>query len=172
MRKCNLALILGTVGALTLAGCGGGGGGGGGGPSKASTKLYLFGTMSSNYNIASVDTSVIVPNFKDYTAPTGSTATVFQLRSGVLVPSAKVSLATASYDTVGKVLTINVSMDRFKNMSSSTTSNAGKGTEFATLITTPGSTFPSADASPYVGQFWLNGPNVRTLTGCKVNYAP
>jgi len=170
MKKCKLALILGTVGALTLAGCGGGGGGGG--PSQVGTKLYLFGTMSSNYNIASVDTSVIAPNFKDYTAPTGSTATVFPLRSGVLVPSGKVSHTDATYDTVGKVLKISVTMDLFKNMSSSTTRNAGKGTEFASLITTSGTTFPVADVSPFVGMFRLVPPDTHVLTGCKVNYAP
>jgi hypothetical protein len=174
MKKQNIITVLGTLsaivtlGTLILSGCGGGGGGGG--ASKQTTNLYLFGTMSSSGVINGVATTVSVPNFKDYTTASTTTPISRDLRTGTLVLSSKgTAVSVAKYDAVAKILTINMT---FNNLSSSTSSNAGKGNIIATLVTTPGTTFPAQDASPTVAQFRSSPIAVGNLNGCKVNYAP
>ncbi len=160
--------IIGILGSMALSGCGGGGGGGGG-ASRQVTGLFLFGTMSSNSVITGVTTSINLPNFRDYTTSTTTSANARDLRSGVLVPSSKATLSGARYDTVLKNLTITLTFD---NMSSSTTNNAGKGNVIATLQTTPGTIFPASDNSPTVGYLRSSPVSIGYLNGCKVNYAP
>jgi hypothetical protein len=164
--------ILATLGSLTLSGCGGGGGGG---VAKQTTKLYLFGSMSSNSIIATVTTSVAVPNFIDYSAPSKTAKGIFPLRSRVLAASGPVlvsDITGSTYDNNTGKLTVILVNGGFLNMSSSTTRNSGKGTEIATLTTTPGTTFPLADTSPSVGQQRTSPVSTSFLGGCKVNYAP
>lgn len=170
MKKYVKAAILSAFSALALTGCGGGGGGGG--PSAVATKLYLFGNMSSNFNVAEVTSSITAPAFADYSAPTRSATGIFPLRSGVLAASGPVhaSLASGTFDTVSKKLTISLVNGTFLNMSSSTARNNGKGTEIATLVTSPGTTLPTVDPTPDVGQFRLSPLKTGKLNGCKVNY--
>lgn len=159
---------------LSLYGCGGGGGGGG--PSVTVTKLYLFGTLSSNRNVANVTTSIAVLGFTGYSSPTGATSGSYPLRSGTFIASGPVaaSAVSSSYDIASKKLTFSLTNGLFKNMSSSTLSNGGKGTEIGTLTTAPNVTFSAGttDFNPSVGQFRLTPPTSEILNGCKVNYAP
>lgn len=174
MKKYKLFAITGILGALTFAGCGGGGGGGGNG--KDVTKLYLFGTMSTNSTVAALTSSINVPTFVDYSAfPTKTSPGIFMVRNGVITASGP-KLATnvsGSYDNVTKTLTIsllnNTPAGAFVNMSSSTTRNAGKGTEIATLSTTSGTVFP-ATPTPAVVKKYRN-LNLDDFTGFFVNYA-
>lgn len=163
---------------FALHGCGGGGGGGGGpsGPTTSTTKLYLFGTLSSNRNIASVQTSIAVSGFTSYSAPVGAVAGVYPLRRGVFSPSGPVivSSSNASYDISQQKINISLINGTFKNMSSSTLRNGGMGTEIGTLIMPAAVSFSSGtvDYNPSVGQFRLSPPEIKSLAGCKVNYAP
>lgn len=175
MKKNDLAMvivIIGVTGFMALAGCGGGGGGGG--PSKLVTKMYLFGTMSSNTYIASVFSNISAPNFKDYSAPSNTANGVFPLRNGVLAASGpiKMSQVDGTYDTVSKKLRINLVNGVFDNLSSSTTKNSGKGTEIATLIMKLGTTLPAKDNSPIVGKHRDTPLTNDYLNGCRLNYAP
>ena len=180
MKKHNLAAVIGilgvvsALGAVMLTGCGGGGGGGG--ESKQITKLFLFGTMSSNSRIATVTTSVISPNFVDYSAPNKSVKGIYSLKTGVVTASGPVQASDvtgSTYDNTTGKLTVRLVNGAFQNMSSSTGRNNGKGTEVATLSTKPGTTFPAADTTPEVGQQRLTTPpSTGYLNGCKVNYAP
>lgn len=175
--KLSEKIILGCfISALALSGCGGGGGGASA-PQKQTTKLYIYGNLSSNFNISNITTTLDVPSFSDYSAPTKpASGTALPVSSKVFLPTGKanpLSAATfATYNSTTNKLTITVTMDPFKNMSCNTTRNAGKGVEFATLITAPGTSLPTVDPSPVVGKFRLVPPNSTYQNGCKVNLAP
>ena len=186
MKKYAMPTILCAVLALSLYGCGGGGGGSA--PvTTAITKVFLFGTMSSNSRIAGVTTSMTVPggvlvNYStapgvmiNYSTPHG----IFPLRSGCVVPSGpvKVSSASGSYDNAGHKLIVSLVNGAFLNLSSSTTRNSGQGAEIATInftLAKPGvtATLPTNDASPTVKQdrpgFGIFGD---VLNGCRVNFS-
>lgn len=173
-----------------MAGCGGGGGGA---ATQAVTKVYLFGTMSSNTRfgvysssgkITSVSTSMTVPAgiMVNYSSPAGVTSGKFPLRTGAVVPSGPVKVAasdiTGTYDTASRVLAINIFNSPLVGapLKSSTT---GKGAEIATIsfsLETPGveSPLPLLDPLPEVGQARpsLTSPfgSEDYLTGCTVNY--
>lgn len=175
MKRYELIAIIGILGALTFAGCGGGGGGGGNG--KEVTKLYLFGTMSTNSKVAALTSSINIPTFVDYSAfPTRTSPGIYVVRNGVLTASGPIGATSVSgsYDNVTKTLTIsllnNTPTGGFVNMSSSTTRNAGKGTEIATLTTTPGTVFPVGPTTAVVKKY--RNLNLDDYTGFYVNYAP
>lgn len=174
MKRHALVSIIGIMGLLTLAACGGGGGGGGGGVQKQTTKLYLFGNLSTNFKVANVTTTLTVPNFTDYSASASDANGVSSLRSGVITASgpALASQVSGTYNVNSKLLTIALVNGGNLNMTSSTVDNAGKGTEIATLVTTAGTTLPTTDPAPAVGQFRLVPPKVSDLNGCLVNFAP
>lgn len=159
---CSVTLL------VCLAGCGGGGGTPA--PSKVTTKLYLFGTMSSNSKILTISTTVSVPTFKDYTVPSPTAVPPYNLRTGLLRASGPVLANSVSgvYDTNTKKLTIKVINGSFLNLSSSVT---GKGKEFASLTSAPGTVIPASDPAPVVTQQRLVKP-ADELNGCTVNYAP
>jgi hypothetical protein len=183
MKKYAMAAIVSAFLALSLTGCGGGGGGGGSAPATtATTKVFLFGTMSSNSRIAGVTTSLIVPSsvLVNYTSPAGASTGTWPLRSGVIVASGpiKVDTVSGSYDIITRKLAISLINGGFLNLSSSTTKNSGKGTEIATLnfklakpgVTTPA--MPTEDASPTVKH---DRPGLGifgdVLNGCKTNFS-
>lgn len=171
---------------LILAGCGGGGGGGGtptpAATSKIVTKAYLFGAMSSSSIIATVQTSMIVPAgvMVNYTSATGATSGTFPLKSGVLVPSGPVQVASGdlygTFDTVSRKLLI--SLVNSTNRAALQSSATGSGTEFATINFTPATpgaatpTFPTSDTAATVGQdrHPSGVPSVGYLNGCKLNF--
>lgn len=160
---------------LSLYGCGGGGGGGG--PSTTTTKLYLFGTLSTNRNVATVQTSIAVAGFSSYSAPAGVTSGVFPLRRGIFSASGPVVAGSvaSTYDTASQKLNLSISNSLFKNMSASKLSNGGKGTEIGRLVMPAAVAFPSAmtDYNPSVQQFRLvPSVELKVLGGCQVNYAP
>lgn len=175
MKKYALVTIIGILGALTFAGCGGGGGGGGG-VQKQVTKLYLFGTMSSNSIVAGVTSSIVVPTFVDYSAfPTKTSKGIFLVRNGVIAASGpnRAALFSGLFDNVSNTLNItlvNNPTSGFVNMSGSTTRNNSKGNEIATLTTTPGTTFPTTPTDAVVTKY--RNLNITEYTGFKVNYAP
>lgn len=169
MKKRIYTLIVGCTALVTLSACGGGGGGGGAG--KTTTKLYVFGNLSTNYSLATVTSAVTVPNFVDYSSSSSDVNNTSQLRSGVIRASGQVlaSSATGSYNKTTKLLTITVTNGSFNTISI----NGTTGTEIATLLTTAGTTLPTSDLAPYAGQFnsspsWVTGD----LNGCSVTYGP
>ncbi len=168
---------------LAVNGCGGGGGGSPAPPatSKAVTKAYLFGTMSSGSIIATVQTSMIVPSgvLANYTSPAGATSGTYPLRSAALAPSGSVLVPagdlTGTYDIASRRLTINLvnATSRVALQSSST----GSGAEIATIyfnLATPGSSpvLPTVDLAATIGQDRQPAtvPSVGYLTGGKVNF--
>jgi hypothetical protein len=173
MKKTFQALIIASVALLTLVACGGGGGGPDVIP-KQSTKLYLFGNLSTNFNVAYVTTKLTVPDFVDYSSSSNDSNSTSLLRSGVIAASGpiKASSLSGSFNRSSKVLTLTVANGSFLNMSSSKFRNNGKGMEIATLVTTPGAIFPAVDPNPSVGQFRLAPLKTGELFGCAVNYAP
>jgi hypothetical protein len=184
MKQFVRAAIIGTLSAVALAGCGGGGGSA---PvTTATTKVFLFGTMSSNGRIAGVTTSMTVPggvmvNYStapgvmlNYSTPHG----IFPLKSGAVLPTGpvRVSSASGSYDNAGHKLTISLVNGTFLNLSSSTTRNSGKGTEIALInftLAKPGGTpiLPASDLFPIVRH---DRPSLGIfgdyLNGCTVNF--
>ena len=177
---------------VTLAGCGGGGGGGnGGGIPTATTKVHLFGTMSSasaNRSAGVVDsvqttTLAVPPNlFVNYTsqAVAGDPPNSYRLKGGFVVPSgpAQISVAAISgnYNTDTRLLTISfLNSGGVINLLSSTTANAGNGEELATInfTRTAGATPAlSPDASPTIYQYrTISGsPSVDKLNGCSLKF--
>jgi hypothetical protein len=180
MKKFPSMIMIGALSALALGGCGGGGGGGGATlvlPTKAVTTVYLFGNMSSNSTVASVQTSMTLPSgvLVNYTSPPGQPG-VWPLKSGVVQASGptKVSLVSGSFDTVSRKLEISLVNGAFANISASTTTNGGKGTEMATVnftLKTPGTTvaMPTHDPSPVVGKM-TPGPTVSYQNGFQTNF--
>lgn len=183
MKNYVKAAIIGVLSALALTACGGGGSAP---ATTATTKVFLFGTMSSNSRIAGITTSMTVPggvmvNYStapgvmvNYSTPHG----IFPLRSGSVVPSGpfKVSSASGSYDNASHKLTVSLVNGAFLNLSSSTTKNSGKGAEVATInftLAKPGvtPTMPTDDLTPTVKQ---DRPSLGIfgdyLNGCKVNF--
>jgi|GEM_PF-1516583 len=179
MKKLSLITTLAvtasivSLGSIFLAGCGGGGGGSA--PTTQTTNLYLFGTMSSNSRLAAVTSTVIVPNFVDYTAADKSVKSVYNLRSGILKSAGTfpASSVSGTYDNNSGLLKITVQNGTFLNISSSTTKNSGKGSLIATIVTKIGTSIPAQDPSPDVTK---DRPNLGIFgdpqNGCKVNYAP
>ena len=175
MKKSFQALIIASVALLTLVACGGGGGGSSSiAISKQSTKLYLFGNLSTNFNVAYVTTTLTVPGFVDYSSSPGDSNSTSPLRSGVITASGPIlaSLVSGSFNRNSKLLTLTLTNGSFLNMSSSRLRNGGRGTEVATLVTTPGTLLPAVDPTPAVGQFRISPLKNGELQGCAVNLAP
>ncbi len=184
----TLLCILSTA---LMSGCGGGGGSSVGPTTKATTKMFLFGAMSSNTRfgvysssgkIASVQTSMTVPSgiMVNYSspAPAGYPANSFPLRKGFVVPSGPVRVAatdfTGTFDTSSRILTISlVNLERA--LLKSTT--VGNGAEIATInftLASPGvePPMPLADPLVIVSQERPTQPvSVDYLTGCKTNFS-
>lgn len=180
MNRFHSMILTGALSALALGGCGGGGGAGTAVvlPTKAVTTLYLFGNMSANSTVTSVQTSMTVPSgvLVNYTSPPGQ-AGVWPLKSGVLQASGpnKVSMVNGSFDTVSRKLQISLVNGTFLNLSASTTKNGGRGTELATVnftLKTPGVTveMPASDSAPLVGKM-TPGPTVSYQNGFKTNFS-
>lgn len=194
MKRILLSAVVSGLAALALTGCGGGGGGGGGVTTKAVSKVYLFGTMSSNTRfgvystsgkIASVQTSMTVPAgiLANYSspAPAGYPANTFPLRSGFVVPSGSVNVAvsdiTGTYDTSSRILSLSVFNPPPGVLLKSGAS--GNGAEIATInfsLATPGTetAVPLADPLPVVSQarpsLTSSFGSLGNLAGCKVNF--
>jgi len=155
MNRKAMAALLGFA-ALTLSGCGGGGGGSGGGggvispppdtkpaATKATTRVSVFGAMSSNGRIATVQTSMPVPSgvMVNYSSP-GANG-VFPLRSGVITPAGPVKVNNADfsnswYDTATRKLTIVLVNISGRALTSNKT---GNGVEIAAInFTVPSGT--------------------------------
>lgn len=183
MKKYLLMAITCLFSAMSLTGCGGGGGGGGNttpAATQATTKVHLFGTMSSNSRIATVQTTMTVPSgiMVNYSSPAGSTSGTFSLRRGAVVPSGSVQVASAdisaTFDTASRKLSVSLVNQGRLPLRSSTT---GRGEEIFTIFFTlasPGGTvpLPGEDALVSVGQEKQtpSGPAVDYLTGCSINY--
>lgn len=171
---CALSLV-------AMAACGGGGGSGGTSAApvtKAVTKVYLFGTMSSNSKIATVQTTMIVPLgvMVNYTAPVGATAGIYPLKKGVIVPSGPVQVSTADFSaSTFNIATRALVVSLFNQGGVPLASNTlGNGAEIATInlnLTTPGVTapMPLQDMLASVGQD-RPGISLAYLTGCTVNF--
>ncbi|AJE03775.1 hypothetical protein [Geobacter pickeringii] len=203
MEKYISAAIGVALTALAVTGCGGGGGGGGGAAApaavtRATTKVYLFGTMSSSgkFNnisttstIATVSTKLNVPSgvLVNYSSAPGATSGLCILRPGVLVPSGPVRVATTdltgTYDIASRTLTVSLINSPGQNQVALKTSSTGTGAEIATInfsLATAGvtpSSMPLQDLSPSVGQYrqLLTHPPTTLdniyLTGDTVNFA-
>lgn len=202
MGKYISAAIGVALTALAVAGCGGGGGGGGGAApaalTRATTKLYLFGTMSSSgkFNnistsstIATVSAKLNVPSgvLINYSSAPGATSGLCDLRPGVLVPSGPVQVAsnslTGTYDIASRTLTVSLLNWPGQNQVALKNSTSGPGAEIATInfsLVTPGvtpSSMPLQDLSPTVGQnrqLLTHPPTTLDnsyLTGSTVNFA-
>lgn len=185
MNKQLMALIICSFSVLTVCGCGGGGGGAAAPPAatKAVTTVSLFGAMSSSSKIATVQTTMTVPSgiMVNYSSAPGVNSGTFPLRSGAVVPSGPVQLASAdisgTFNTVSKKLTINL----FNNPSRSLdlqSSTAGNGAEVATLnftLASPGVTtsLPAEDPTAIVSQDRSTPQNINLgyLNGCKVIFS-
>jgi len=186
---------------LTLAGCGGGGGGGGAASvTKAATKAYLFGNMSSpasfgnlssNARIASIQTSITIPTTEamvNYSSTPGATSGLCAmranagagqciLRDNVIVPSGKVLVSASdfiasTYDIASKTLTVRMTNFGRVPLKSSTT---GSGTEFATINLTLVKAGVTPATMPLVDLVPTIGeelPDLSTafLVGRKVNF--
>jgi hypothetical protein len=186
---------------LTLAGCGGGGGGGGpAAVTKAATKAYLFGNMSSpasfgnlssSGKIASIQTSMAIPTTEamvNYSSAPGATSGLCVtranavagnclLRDGVIVPSGKVLVSASdfvasTYDIASKTLTIRMTNFGRVPLKSSIT---GNGTEFATINLTLVKAGVTPSTMPVVDLVPTIGeelPNLSTafLLGRKINF--
>jgi hypothetical protein len=185
MKKYLLAAVISGVASIFLSGCGGGGGGSStpapAAKSKAVTKAYLFGAMSSSSIIATVQTSMVVPSgvLVNYTSASGATSGVFPLKSGVLVPSGTVKVAandlSGTFDTASRKLAI--TMVNATTRASLQSSATGSGTEFATInftLATPGTTpaLPTSDPTAVISQDRQSSgaPSVGYLSGCILNF--
>lgn len=189
MNKYLVMTILAVISLSGLAGCGGGGGGGGGGvATKAATKVYVFGHMTSIGRLSTVQTTINVPDsvLVNYSSAPGATSGLCILRKGVIVPSGKV-LATASdfnlstYNISSRVLTVFMVNNGRLLLKSSTTGNNGKGEELATVnfnFATPGvipTAMPLADAFATISQelpgtLPADPPSVSALPGSTINF--
>ena len=167
--------------AVALSGCGGGGGGGAAAPAApatpaptvATTKMYIFGTMSS---ATAGGSAGIVNNIN---------TTISALPAGVTLTSIVHSGATAtmpvvagitpstSFDGATRNLEINLLNTTDIDVKADTTSNSGKGIEVATLYfsltggTTP--SIPTPGAATTVFQL-RNINEINYLNGCVVNF--
>lgn len=184
MKRYIVAALICALSALTLTGCGGDGGGTT--PTtpttpatKATTKVYLFGALSSNSKIATVQTTIIVPNgiMVNYTSPPGATSGIFPLRKGIAVPSGPVQVSatdiSGTFDIASRKLHINL----FNNPTNSVllkSSSSGIGEEIATLnltLASPGvqPLIPALDTLVMVSQD-RGGNSVNYLSGCNTNF--
>lgn len=179
MKKQVLAAIIWTFSTLALTGCGGGGSAP---PAavKATTKVFLFGAMSSNSRIATVQTTMTVPSgvMVNYSSPPGAVSGTFPLRGGFAVPSGPVKVSatdiSGTFDTASRQLTVSLINRGRLDLASNTT---GNGAEIAALNftlaapdTKPG--MPAQDPLASVGQERATqpAPSVDYLTGCKINF--
>ena len=181
MYKNMFIAILATVSAIVVAGCGGGGGGSAAPISKAATKVYLFGNITSSANIvATVKTTINVPTsvLVNYSSAPGAVTGLCKLRKGVLAPSGTVQVSASdldlsSYDLASRVLTINLVNSSKLSLKSSA---SGKGAEIATInftLATSGvapTLMPSTDTLAEVGQETLATFATSYPAGSKTNF--
>lgn len=168
--------------ALTLAGCGGGGGGGGGGSvSKATTKVYLFGNITSASNVvATVKTTLNIPSgvLINYSSAPGATSGLCILRKGAIVPSGPVLVSASdfsgsTYDLTSRILTLNLA--NFSRVALKSGAS-GNGKEIATInftLATPGSTpsaMPLQDSLAEIGQEVLSTHDTSYPPGSVTNF--
>jgi hypothetical protein len=181
MRKYITKTMICVFSAFALAGCGGGGGGGSSAASKAISKVYLFGNITSSSNIvATAKTTMIIPTsvLVNYSSAPGATTGLCKLRKGVLSPSGTVQVSasdfdSSSYDIASRVLTINMVNNGRVALKSSA---SGKGAEIATInftLATPGitpTTMPIMDNLAEVGQETLATHATSYPAGSKTNF--
>ena len=177
MYKYMIMAIISLVSAFGLAGCGGGGGGGGGSASRATTKVLLFGNISTAAKIvATVQTSITIPNgvLVNYSSAPGATTGLCNLRKGVITPSGTLLVNSAdlsgTYDIAKRILTVNL----VNNGSLALKSNAtGNGFEVATLnftLTATPPAMPVQDSLALIGQEILSTHDLSYPSGNKVNF--
>jgi len=177
MKKYICATMIGVYSALALAGCGGGGGGGGGGAvTKAITKVYLFGNITSSGKVvATVQTTLNLPAgvLVNYSSAPGIKTGTFPLRKGVVVSSGPIKILDSGISGTYKIvdgieggtlqlLMLNLPGTSQVALKSSTSANSGSGVEIATVVftlVTPGSlptSMPLKDSAAAVGQDLLS----------------
>lgn len=163
MKKFIRTSLFCAVALVTLYGCGGGGGGGGGGGvTKAVTKVYLYGNMtsvnakaysfsniSSKLRIASISSSIDLPSavMVNYSSPQAD-ITGCTLRKGVFTPSGPKLVRESDFsesrfnpDVSSRKLTVKMFNWGSVLLKASTTGNGGLGEEIATInftLATPG----------------------------------
>lgn len=167
--------------ALSLAGCGGGGSSP---ATKATTKIYLFGNITSAGSVVStVKTTMNIPagvllNYTSAALPTG----LCTLKKGVIVPSGPVLVSASdfsdsTYDPKSGVLTINFVNSNPTGTPSLKSGATGNGKEIATVnfsLATPGvlpASMPEKDTLAEVGRFVLSPPTVSYPVGSLTNFA-
>ncbi|HEY3307023.1 MAG TPA: hypothetical protein VGJ93_01085 [Desulfuromonadaceae bacterium] len=192
MKKKILAVTLTVFSALTISGCGGGGGGGGAiAPAtvtKAVTKVYVYGNMSSpasfgnlssNARIATVQSKMSLPAevMVNYSSAPGATAGLCFLRKGVIVPSGNTLLSASdfsfsTFDIASRVLTLNMINSGRQRLKTNTN---GNGVEFATVnftLTTPGvpsGLIPLFDQAAAIGEE-MPDLSLAYLLGRRINF--
>lgn len=183
MKRYIVATLICALSALTLTGCGDGGGGGTTpttpAATKATTKVYLFGALSSNSKIATVQTTMIVPNgiMVNYSSPPGATSGIFPLRRGVAVPSGPVQVSAADISGTFDIASRKLNIYLFNNPTNPVllkSSSSGIGEEIATLnltLASPGvqPLIPALDKLVMVSQD-RGGNSVNYLSGCSANF--
>jgi hypothetical protein len=181
MKRLMTIIVAGLTVTMALSACGGGGGGSS--PvSSASTKLLVFGHMTSLARLATVQATMTIPTSiqVNYSSAPGAISGLCKLRKGVITPSGTVLVSAddfsgSTYDIASRILTINMVNSGQVALKSSDIANSGKGAEIATLqfkLTTPGTlptTMPLSDATATISQ-QLPGPSVTLLPGALVNY--
>jgi len=184
MKMYGTLFIAGLLMTLGLAGCGGGGGGGGGITSGATTKVLIFGHISSSSRLSTIHASLTVPASVqvNYSSAPGATSGLCKLRKGVITPSGPVLVSTSdfdgsTYDIASRLLTINMVNNGRVMLKSSTTANSNLGAEIATIVfklTTVGvlpTTMPLADPSASISQEMAGTPpSVIAVPGAAVNF--
>lgn len=160
---CSIACL-----SVSLAGCGGGGGTPG--PTVATTKMYLFGTMSS----ASTGGSAGIVN--------SINTTVSALPEGMILTSitpsgaaVDVPASNASWAFIGATRDLSISLLNTTDISvkADSTSNGGKGVELATLnfTLTGGTTTPIPTLGTDTTVFQYRSPvSANYLNGCIINF--
>lgn len=181
MKKLFIIFFVIISSAATLAGCGSGGGGGfavaPSRPTTATTKMYLFGTMSSasaggsdgvmaNINTvisslpAGVTLTSMVPSGTAAAIPTGNTS------SGFIGGTRDFSISLINPIPALPAQPVDVKAD--------TVSNDGKGVEVATLYfsLTGGATppIPTPGTTTTVFQYRTGPTSIKEINGCVVNF--
>lgn len=167
MKRFLVIFSIISCSAAGLAGCGGGGGGASA-PTVATTKMYLFGTMSSASAGGSAGIMDSI-NTTISTLPAGVTLTSI-VPSGIAlgIPPGD---ATTGFNGGTRDLTISLLNS---NHTQVIASNVGNGVEVATLsfALTGGATppIPTPGTAATVFQYRTGPLSIKNLNGCTINF--
>lgn len=184
MKKYLIMTVLTVIAVSGLTGCGGGVGDST--ITKATTKIYLFGNITSaNKVVASVKTTMNVPIgiLVNYSSAPGATSGLCKLRKGTVVPSGPVKETGinsgdtyGTFDIASRTLNVNLFNGSLADVKSSTTANSAKGTEIATInftLAIPGVTppaMPLQDSAAEVGIYTLSPLDLSYSSDSNVNF--